>query len=204
MEGVLNEKTPVLEVLVSARNYRLREARFENRLTQKQAAECIGISLQKLSEYERLRANYSQEIASKIANFYERPIEYFFPDVIKLATERNAGMTRSYTLSQLELASIQMEMLGYDVKRPDVVIEEYELQKGLKKAIDSLPPGEAEVINLHFGLDNSPPMTFEEIGATRGVGSERARQILNEALQRLRHPCRAKPLKLLLEPSKSF
>jgi len=204
MEGVLNEKTPGLEVLVSARNYRLREARFEKGLTQQQVAKCIGITPYKLGEYERLQAHYSQEIASKITGFYERPIEYFFPEVIRSATERNADMTRSYTLSQLELASMQTEMLGYDVKRPDGIIEEYELQEGLKKAVDSLSPGEAEVINLRFGLNNNHPMTFEEIGEIRGVTSAGARQILNGALQRLRHPSRAKSLKLLVEPSKSF
>jgi RNA polymerase sigma factor (sigma-70 family) len=52
--------------------------------------------------------------------------------------------------------------------------------------IDALPPREAEIIRMRFGLGDGDPMTFDEVGAVFGVSRERIRQIEKRALKMLR------------------
>jgi RNA polymerase sigma factor (sigma-70 family) len=52
--------------------------------------------------------------------------------------------------------------------------------------IESLPPREAEIVKLHFGLTADAPMTFEQLGRRFGVSRERIRQLEQQALRRLR------------------
>ena len=56
----------------------------------------------------------------------------------------------------------------------------------LRKKVASLPPREAEIIQMRFGLHEGPPMTFTQVGTVLGVSRERVRQIEHRALARLR------------------
>ncbi|NMB58259.1 MAG: RNA polymerase subunit sigma, partial [Chloroflexi bacterium] len=59
----------------------------------------------------------------------------------------------------------------------------------------TLPPREARILRLRFGLDNGRTYTLEEVGKKFGLTRERIRQIEGKALSRLRHPRRARQLK---------
>ena len=50
-----------------------------------------------------------------------------------------------------------------------------------------LPPVQAEVLALHYGLRGEDPMSLRETGQVLGFSGERARQLRNEALATLRH-----------------
>ncbi|PKL93132.1 MAG: RNA polymerase subunit sigma [Gemmatimonadetes bacterium HGW-Gemmatimonadetes-1] len=56
----------------------------------------------------------------------------------------------------------------------------------IEDALDSLPPRDAKVLRLYFGLDDGQPRTLEEIGRMMGVTRERIRQLRDRALIRLR------------------
>ena len=56
----------------------------------------------------------------------------------------------------------------------------------IEAALDSLPPRDAKVLRLYFGLDDGQPRTLEEIGRMMGVTRERIRQLRDRALIRLR------------------
>ena len=56
----------------------------------------------------------------------------------------------------------------------------------IETALDSLPPRDAKVHRLNFGLDDGQPRTLEEIGRMMGVTRERIRQLRDRALVRLR------------------
>lgn len=56
----------------------------------------------------------------------------------------------------------------------------------LRRKVASLPPREAEIIRMRFGLRDEAPMTFTEVGSVLGVSRERVRQIEHRALIRLR------------------
>ena len=63
------------------------------------------------------------------------------------------------------------------------------------EVLDTLPPREARILRLRFGLENGRAYTLEEVGQKFGLTRERIRQIESKALRRLRHPRRARQLK---------
>ncbi len=61
------------------------------------------------------------------------------------------------------------------------------LQKeGVRKALNTLPERERQVIELRYGLLGQEPMTLEEVGQAFGVTRERIRQIENNTLKKLK------------------
>ncbi|MBD3232502.1 MAG: sigma-70 family RNA polymerase sigma factor [candidate division Zixibacteria bacterium] len=81
---------------------------------------------------------------------------------------------------------------------PDETLLDESLKIEIGKALGSLTPREAEVINLYFGLNHEKALTLEEIGARFGLTRERVRQIKEKAIKRLRHTSRSKALRAYL------
>jgi len=69
------------------------------------------------------------------------------------------------------------------------------LREKIEEVLDTLPPREARILRLRFGLDNGHSYTLEEVGEKFGVTRERIRQIESKALRRLRHPRRSRHLR---------
>lgn len=69
------------------------------------------------------------------------------------------------------------------------------LREKIEEVLESLPPREARILRLRFGLENGHNYTLEEVGAKFGLTRERIRQIESKALRRLRHPRRARQLR---------
>jgi RNA polymerase primary sigma factor len=60
------------------------------------------------------------------------------------------------------------------------------LHEQLGEALDRLPPREAQILRLRYGLEDGRVYTLEEVGQTIGVTRERVRQLEAQALNRLR------------------
>ena len=86
-----------------------------------------------------------------------------------------------------------------DAPAPAQVAYQQILRERIRAVLDTLPPREAQVIRLRYGLDGRPPLTLEEIAHKFGLTRERIRQIENKALRRLRHPSRTRQLREYLE-----
>lgn len=56
----------------------------------------------------------------------------------------------------------------------------------IEQALNTLPPRDAKVLRLYFGLEGGREHTLEEIGSMLGVTRERVRQLRDRALKRLR------------------
>lgn len=69
------------------------------------------------------------------------------------------------------------------------------LRERIEAVLATLPPREARVLRMRYGLDDNQPHTLEEVGQKFGLTRERIRQIENKALHRLRHPRRARLLR---------
>lgn len=69
------------------------------------------------------------------------------------------------------------------------------LSEKIEAVLDTLPPREARILRLRFGLENGHTYTLEEVGQKFGLTRERIRQIESKALRRLRHPRRSRQLK---------
>ncbi|HET7621322.1 MAG TPA: RNA polymerase sigma factor RpoD/SigA [Gemmatimonadaceae bacterium] len=56
----------------------------------------------------------------------------------------------------------------------------------LERALSTLPPRDARILRLYFGLEGDREHTLDEIGKMLGVTRERVRQLRDRALRRLR------------------
>jgi len=81
---------------------------------------------------------------------------------------------------------------------PDGALLDESLRVEISRALRTLSPREAQVINLYFGLTHEKPLTLEEIGVRFGLTRERVRQIKEKAIRRLRHASRSKTLRAYL------
>ncbi|MGA9191599.1 MAG: sigma-70 family RNA polymerase sigma factor [Anaerolineales bacterium] len=71
---------------------------------------------------------------------------------------------------------------------PPEVATEHLLKQHMGEILESLPPREARILQLRYGLGDGESYTLEEVGRKMGVTRERVRQIEAQALRRLRHP----------------
>lgn len=78
-------------------------------------------------------------------------------------------------------------------------------QKNLQEIVDDilseLSEQEVLVLKERHGIDTDAPKTLEEVGNSIGVTRERVRQIEQKALNKLKHPTRAKKLRSFIETS---
>src|SRR5210317_1633042 len=81
---------------------------------------------------------------------------------------------------------------------PDRTLLHESLKVEIERALETLTPREADVVQLYFGLGDAHPMTLEEIGETFDLTRERVRQIKEKAIRRLKHTSRSKILKTYL------
>ena len=81
---------------------------------------------------------------------------------------------------------------------PDKGLLQESLKIEIKRALNTLRPREADVVNLYFGLEDAQTLTLEEIGETLHLTRERVRQIKEKSIRRLKNLSRSKILKTYL------
>jgi RNA polymerase sigma factor (sigma-70 family) len=79
------------------------------------------------------------------------------------------------------------------LQAPDVV-EFRALGAELRSLVDTLPPREAMIITLRYGLHDGREHTLQEVADRVGLTKERVRQLEKQSLQHLREPERHEPL----------
>ncbi len=81
-----------------------------------------------------------------------------------------------------------------DSPAPEETTLQEMLEERVHELLDTLPPREALVLRLRYGLPAGEIHTLKEIGEKLGITRERVRQIEAQALRRLRHPSLRKEL----------
>ena len=84
-------------------------------------------------------------------------------------------------------------------KNPFVSAAQKNLRKIVTQILSELDPKEETVLRQRFGMSTNKTSTLEEVGEYIGVTRERIRQIEQKALQKLKHPTRARKLRSFLE-----
>ena len=74
------------------------------------------------------------------------------------------------------------------------------LREQTRKVLATLPPREAQILRMRFGIGQETDSTLEEVGKLFGVTRERIRQIEAKALRKLRNTERSHNLEGLLGP----
>ena len=84
-------------------------------------------------------------------------------------------------------------------KNPFVAAAQQNLRKIVTQILSELDPKEETVLRQRFGMSTNKTCTLEEVGEYIGVTRERIRQIEQKALNKLKHPTRARKLRSFLE-----
>ena len=81
---------------------------------------------------------------------------------------------------------------------PDKALLQESLKIEIKRALQTLKPREADVVQLYFGLEDAHNKTLEEIAEMLHLSRERVRQIKDKSIRRLKSLSRCKILKTYL------
>jgi RNA polymerase primary sigma factor len=126
-----------------------------------------------------------------------------------LEISKEAGITEDKVKDIIRISQMPLSLempIGDDIGHLGDFVEDqhqYEpekalIQDSLKSTLQSvlmeLNDREGHVLKMRFGLDDGVPKTLEEVGKVYSVTRERIRQIEAKALEKLRHPLRAKKL----------
>jgi RNA polymerase primary sigma factor len=114
-------------------------------------------------------------------------------DTIKIG---NSHMSLDAPLQQGEDSKLMDLLQDEEQELPDDGVMEISLQEEINQTLDTLTNREKEVIKLYFGIGEETAHTLEEIGQRFNLTRERARQIKEKALRRLKHSSRSQRLKV--------
>ncbi|NLD93134.1 MAG: sigma-70 family RNA polymerase sigma factor [Fibrobacter sp.] len=106
----------------------------------------------------------------------------------------NSHMSLDAPLQHGEDSRLMDVLQDEDQLLPDNGLMEVSLQDEISKTLDTLSEREKEVVRLYFGIGEETSHTLEEIGQRFNLTRERARQIKEKALRRLKHSSRSKRL----------
>lgn len=106
----------------------------------------------------------------------------------------NSHMSLDAPLQHGEDSKLLDILQDEDQEQPDNGLMEISLQEEISKTLETLSEREREVVRLYFGIGEETSHTLEEIGQRFNLTRERARQIKEKALRRLKHSSRSKRL----------
>jgi RNA polymerase primary sigma factor len=66
-----------------------------------------------------------------------------------------------------------------------------DLTEVIEEMLTQLPPRQEKIVKMRFGIGHKREYTLDEIGKEFKITRERIRQLLFQALVKLRHPCRS-------------
>jgi RNA polymerase primary sigma factor len=108
----------------------------------------------------------------------------------------NSHMSLDAPLAHGEDSKLMDLLKDDDQELPDDGVIEISLQEEINQTLDTLSEREKEVIKLYFGIGEETAHTLEEIGQRFNLTRERARQIKEKALRRLKHSSRSQRLRI--------
>ena len=114
-------------------------------------------------------------------NEHSKPL---FADVYETSASGNK-LTRITEFSS-EGKSFMIKILpDHIIETPAIAMQQLDLQNGIIKCLNKLPPKHREVVIRRFGLFNQEPETLEKVGLAIGLTRERIRQIQADAVNLL-------------------
>lgn len=120
------------------------------------------------------------------------PEDLFPPAFVNTPLASNTVSRDIADTDMLALAFRSAPRIGDDPERDE---DRRRAAIALNHALAALPPKQAEILRLRFGLTDGRARTLDEIAAQYGVCRQRIRQHEASALQRLKHPGVSKRLR---------
>jgi RNA polymerase primary sigma factor len=112
-------------------------------------------------------------------------------DVSSKKVEYMIQVARRPLSLQMPIGDEEEDMLGdfiedQEAPPPDELATDNLLREHIRDILSRLPPREARILQLRYGLFDGQTLTLNEVGRKMGVTRERVRQIEAQALRRLR------------------
>jgi RNA polymerase primary sigma factor len=112
-------------------------------------------------------------------------------DVTSKKVEYMIQVARRPLSLQMPIGDEEEDMLGdfiedQEAPPPDELATDNLLREHIRDILSRLPPREARILQLRYGLLDGQTLTLNEVGHKMGVTRERVRQIEAQALRRLR------------------
>ena len=85
-----------------------------------------------------------------------------------------------------------------DTGTPEDELLKGSLNEEINRILDTLSSREADIIKLYFGIEQTYPLTLEEIGDKFDLTRERVRQLKEKGIRKLKQKSRSKLLKSYL------
>lgn len=134
-----------------------------------------GLLAQKLG-----RAPTFEELAARVDISVERTRNAFAVGQQDVSLDAPAFPDEETSLVQI----FASDEIGIDERFVD-----NEMRDTVTACLGVLDERECQIVRSYFGLDDSEPMTLEEIGDALGVTRERVRQLRNRAMEKMKAEC---------------
>jgi RNA polymerase sigma factor (sigma-70 family) len=120
------------------------------------------------------------------------PEDLWTQDQLFMSLESNK---KTLTLDQTQLEVLTYGHSGHTPLSLEEEVDKKKIQDAVTEVLSTLTPREKKFLELRFGLGGfDSELTLDEIGKVGDVSKERARQIINKALRKLKEPCRLERL----------
>lgn len=189
LEGIRYEvSVKDLELTMRVRNNRLKARRLELGMSQPELAKAAGTSTNSYIRLECLKVSPKtgdgewRKPVKAIADFFRVMPEDLFPESIEGIT--CPVVTRTIDGHELRalMSTDQQRRLDSASGRHDLL----ELTDGIGKAMGCLSERHARFVEHRYGLNGRPQLTFTEIADVEGCSMERARQIVDHSIRKLK------------------
>ena len=150
-----------------------------------QLARVTGLAPGTVGDYLNLKENVYDRYGN-YKNSFERICNYFNMMPVELYPEERMKDPLLKNTGSVEVSGSELKQLSGVESDPLALIHQEQVQDAVHKLIDRFTPRQAKVIKMKHGI-NGKEHTYQEIGDELGVCANRARQIHETVLRRMRY-----------------
>jgi len=144
-------------------------------------------TVEKMDKLDRVRRDLTNELGrtptiEEVADTAQVSVA----EVIKLAKSDHDTISFGIPIGDDGNTELGDLIEDTDTPQPHESVELDLRHDDIRRKLDALPPRDATVIRLRFGLEGRQALTLDEVGELYGITRERVRQLETRSLKRLR------------------
>jgi RNA polymerase primary sigma factor len=144
-------------------------------------------TVEKMDKLDRVRRDLTNELGrtptiEEVADSAQVTVA----EVIKLAKSDHDTISFGIPIGDDGNTELGDLIEDTDTPQPHESVEMDLRHDDIRRKLDALPPRDATVIRLRFGLEGRQALTLDEVGELYGITRERVRQLETRSLKRLR------------------
>ena len=144
-------------------------------------------TVEKMDKLDRVRRDLTNELGrtptiEEVADSAQVSVA----EVIKLAKSDHDTISFGIPIGDDGNTELGDLIEDTDTPQPHESVEIDLRHDDIRRKLDALPPRDATVIRLRFGLEGRQALTLDEVGELYGITRERVRQLETRSLKRLR------------------